>query len=304
MTKILISDPIAEEGVKKLDQAGFELDHKYDLTAEELKREIGKFEGIVVRSATKLRAPILDEANNLELIVRAGVGLDNIDLDHADELGIEVRNTPEASSNSVAELALGHMLSLARGIPRGTESLKEQKWIKSELKGTELSGKTLGVIGIGRIGSLVAKKGMALGMEAVAFDKLVDQSPMEGIKMVEKDKLLSDSDYVTLHIPFVESEGPTIGEAELKKMKESAYLINCARGGVVDEAALKKALEKGWIEGAGVDVFTEEPPQDEELLKFDNLSLTPHVGASTVEAQRRVGTQAADELIDFFGKED
>jgi D-3-phosphoglycerate dehydrogenase len=304
MTKILISDPIAEEGVKKLDQAGFELDHKYDLTAEELKREIGKFEGIVVRSATKLRAPILDEANNLELIVRAGVGLDNIDLDHADELGIEVRNTPEASSNSVAELALGHMLSLARGIPRGPESLKEQKWIKSELKGTELSGKTLGVIGIGRIGSLVAKKGMALGMEAVAFDKFVDQSPMEGIKMVEKDKLLSDSDYVTLHIPFVESEGPTIGEAELKKMKESAYLINCARGGVVDEDALKKALEKGWIEGAGVDVFTEEPPQDEELLKFDNLSLTPHVGASTVEAQRRVGTQAADEFIDFFGKED
>lgn len=304
MTKILISDSIAEEGVKKLDQAGFELDHQYDLTAEGLKREIGKFEGIVVRSATKLRAPILDEANNLELIVRAGVGLDNIDLDHADELGIEVRNTPEASSNSVAELALGHMLSLARGIPRGTESLKEQKWIKSELKGTELSGKTLGVIGIGRIGSLVAKKGMALGMEAVAFDKFVDQSPMEGIKMVEKDKLLSDSDYVTLHIPFVESEGPTIGEAELKKMKESAYLINCARGGVVDEDALKKALEKGWIEGAGVDVFTEEPPQDEELLKFDNLSLTPHVGASTVEAQRRVGTQAADEFIDFFGKED
>ncbi|MBS3740103.1 hydroxyacid dehydrogenase [Candidatus Bipolaricaulota bacterium] len=304
MTKILISDPIAEEGVEKLDRAGFELEHQYDLTAEELKREIGKFEGIVVRSATKLRAPILDEADNLELIVRAGVGLDNIDLDHADELGIEVRNTPEASSNSVAELALGHMLALARGIPRGTKSLKEQKWIKSELKGTELSGKTLGVIGIGRIGSLVAKKGMALGMKAVAFDKFIDQSPTEGVKMVEKDRLLSDSDYVTLHIPFVESEGATIGEAELKKMKESAFLINCARGGVVDEDALKRALDNEWIRGAGVDVFTEEPPQDAELLKFDNLSLTPHVGASTVEAQRRVGTQAADEFIDFFGKED
>lgn len=304
MTKILISDPIAEEGIEKLDQSGFELDHQYDLTAEELKREIGKFEGIVVRSATKLRAPILDEANNLEIIVRAGVGLDNIDLDHADELGIEVRNTPEASSNSVAELAIGHMLSLVRGIPRGTESLKNQQWIKSELKGSELAGKTLGIIGIGRIGSLVAKKGVALGMEPIVYDKFVDQSPVDGVNMVEKDELLSSSDYVTLHVPFIESEGATIGEPELQKMKESAYLINCARGGVVDEDALKKALEKEWIEGAGIDVFTEEPPQDEELLKFDNLSLTPHVGASTVEAQRRVGTQTADELIDFFGKED
>jgi len=303
MVKLLISDPIAEAGIEKLEDAGFDLDHKYDLSADELKQEIGKYAGIVVRSATKLRAPILDEADNLEIIVRAGVGLDNIDLDHADELGIKVQNTPEASSNSVAELALGHMFSLARDIPRGTASLKEQKWIKGELTGTELSGKTLGVIGVGRIGSLVAQKGSALGMDALGYDKYIDEAPVEELEMVDMDELLSSSDYVTLHIPFVESEGATIGESELKQMKDSACLINCARGGVVDEAALTEALKNGWIAGAGVDVFTEEPPENAELLSFDNLSLTPHLGASTVEAQRRVGTQTADELIEFFGKE-
>jgi len=303
MVKLLISDPIAEEGIEKLEDAGFDLDHKYDLSADELKQEIGEYAGIVVRSATKLRAPILDEADNLEIIVRAGVGLDNIDLDHADELGIKVQNTPEASSNSVAELALGHMFSLARDISRGTASLKEQKWIKGELTGTELSGKTLGVIGVGRIGSLVAQKGTALGMDALGYDKYVDEAPVEELEMVDMDALLSSSDYVTLHIPFLESEGATIGEAELKQMKDSACLINCARGGVVDEAALTQALKNDWIGGAGVDVFTEEPPENAELLSFDNLSLTPHLGASTVEAQRRVGTQTADELIEFFGKE-
>jgi D-3-phosphoglycerate dehydrogenase len=304
MAKLLISDPIADEGVEKLEQAGFELDHKYDLSAEELENQIGEYEGIVVRSATKLRAPILDAAENLKIIVRAGVGLDNIDLDHAEELGIEVRNTPSASSNSVAELALGHMLSLARKIPRGTASLKEKQWIKSDLKGTELWGKTLGVIGAGRIGSLVAEKGKALGMEPLAYDKFIDESPVEGVEMVNLDELLEKSDYVTLHIPFVESEGATIAENELKRMKDSAYLVNCARGGVVDENALKQALSNDWIAGAALDVFSEEPPQDEELLSFDNLSLTPHIGASTAEAQTRVGTQAAEEFIDFFEKEE
>lgn len=304
MVKLLISDPIAEEGVKKLEQAGFELDHRYDLSAEELEREISQYEGIVVRSATKLRAPILDAAENLKIIVRAGVGLDNIDLDHADELGIEVENTPAASSNSVAELALAHMFSLARKIPRGTESLKKQQWIKSDLTGTELSGKTLGIIGAGRIGSLVAKKGSALGMKAITYDKFIDEPPVEEVEMVGKEDLLVSSDYVTLHIPFLESEGATIAEPELKKMKDSAYLVNCARGGVVEEEALKKALENDWIAGAALDVFRQEPPEDEELLSFKNISLTPHIGASTAEAQTRVGTQAADKLIDFFEKEE
>ena len=161
-----------------------------------------------------------------------------------------------------------------------------------------------GIIGAGRIGSMVAEKGKALGMKPVAFDKFVEESPVEGVEMVDLDKLLESSDYVTLHIPFVESEGATIAEQELKKMKDSAFLINCARGGVVDENALKKALSNDWIAGAALDVFSEEPPKDEELLSFDNLSLTPHIGASTAEAQTRVGTQAADKLIDFFDKEE
>ncbi len=302
MPKVLISDPIAEEGVKKLEEAGFQLETKTDLSAEELTEQIGSYDGIVVRSGTKLREPILEAAEDLEIIVRAGVGLDNIDLDCAEELGIEVRNTPEASSNAVAELALAHMLALSRNVPRGTASLKEQRWIKGELKGNELMGKTVGIIGIGRIGQLVAKKCDALGMDAVAFDKYVDEAPIDEVEMVSLDELLDTSDFVTLHIPFIKSEGATIGRDELKTMKESSCIINCARGGVVDEDALTEALTEGWIAGAGLDVFNEEPPENEELLSVDKLSLTPHLGASTFEAQSRVGVQAADELIDFFGE--
>ncbi len=302
MAKILISDPIAEESVKSLEEAGFDLAIKTELSPDELTKEIPQYEGIIVRSGTKLRAPILDAASNLKVIVRAGVGLDNIDLEHADELGIEVRNTPEASSNAVAELALGHMLSLARNIPRGTQSLKEQNWIKGELKGTELLGKTLGLIGIGRIGQLVAKKCDALGMDIVAFDKYVDEAPIPEVEMVKMDKLLEVSDYLTLHIPFVKSEGATIGREELRQMKDSCCVINCARGGVVDEDALTDALANGWIAGAGLDVYTEEPLRNETLLSMDNISLTPHLGASTFEAQSRVGKQTVDEIVDFFGE--
>lgn len=246
MAKILVSDPIAEESVESLKEAGFDLTIKTDLSPDELTEEISKYEGVIVRSGTKLRKPILDAANNLKLIVRAGVGLDNIDLERADGLGIEVRNTPEASSNAVAELALGHMFSLARNIPRGTESLKEQSWIKGELKGTELLGKTLGIIGIGRIGQLVAKKCDVLGMDIVAFDKYVEEAPIPEVEMVKMDKLLEVSDYVTLHIPFLKSEGATIGREELRQMDDSCCVINCARGGVVDEDALTEALDNGW----------------------------------------------------------
>lgn len=302
MPKVLISDPIADEAVEKLKDAGFELEEKTDLSAEELTDEISSYDGIVVRSGTKLREPILEAAEDLKIIVRAGVGLDNIDLDCAEELGIEVRNTPEASSNAVAELALAHMFALSRNVPRGTASLKKQRWIKGELKGNELMGKTVGIIGIGRIGQLVAKKCDALGMEPVAFDRYVDEAPIDEVKMVSMDELLQVSDFVTLHIPFVESEGATIGGEELRQMKESSCLINCARGGVVDEAALTEALKEGWIAGAGLDVFNEEPPGNDELLSVDKISLTPHLGASTFEAQSRVGEQAADELIDFFGE--
>ncbi|MFP4646154.1 MAG: D-2-hydroxyacid dehydrogenase [Candidatus Acetothermia bacterium] len=300
--KILICDPIAEEGVQKLRDAGFELEIKTDLSSEELREEVRIYNAMVVRSATKVREPIIDAADNLEIVVRAGVGLDNIDVDYAENKGIQVSNTPEASSNSVAELALGHMLSLARNIAEGTVTLKEGKWAKSDLKGIELAGKTLGVIGIGRIGILVADKADALGMEVLAYDKFISDPPRDHVRMVEKEQLLSSSDFITLHIPFIESEGPTIAEEELQKMKENAYLINCARGGVVDESALAKALQKGWIAGAGLDVYVQEPPEDRDLLSSSKVSLTPHLGATTFEAQTRVGEQAADTLIQFFGR--
>jgi len=182
--------------------------------------------------------------------------------------------------------------------------LREGEWIKSELKGTELAGKTLGIIGAGRIGSLVAEKGASLGMDPIAYDKYVSEPPVSFLEMVEKEEVLERADFLTLHIPFVESEGPTVAEEQLRSMKETAYLINCARGGVVDQDDLYEALKGGEIAGAALDVFPQEPPPAEPLFQLPNLSLTPHIGASTAEAQRRVGEEAAGELIDFFQGED
>lgn len=301
--RILICDPVADETVKMLKDEGFVVDIETDLSPQELEETVPDYHAMVVRSATKVREPIIEAAENLKIVVRAGVGLDSIDVDYAENKGIQVSNTPEASSNSVAELTIGHMLSLARNISRGTLTLKQGRWAKSDLGGTELAGKVLGVIGIGRIGSLVAEKAASLGMDPIAYDKYTGEAPTEQVEVVDFDPLLERSDYVSLHIPFVPSEGPTIAEKELRKMKSTAYLINCARGGVVDEGDLTRALEEGWIKGAALDVYTSEPPEDTELLNLPNLSLTPHLGASTREAQRRVGVQTAETLIQFFHEE-
>ncbi len=299
--KVLASDPLAAEAVAAMREAGLEVDEKTELSPEELKAEIGAYDAIVVRSATKLRAEIIDAAENLKLIVRAGVGLDNVDVDHAKEKGIEVRNTPAASSNSVAELALGHILSLARHIGRGTASTKAGKWEKKQLKGIEVEGKTLGIVGIGRIGQSLAKKAAALGMRVIAYDAYVTESPIPDVApMVGMDRLLAESDFISLHVPFDPSVGPTIGEAEFAKMKDGARIVNCARGGVVDEAALVAAVERGKVAGVALDVFeTEPPPSDHPVFALEPVSFTPHVGASTVEAQSRVGREAAQIVVDF-----
>lgn len=301
--KVLICDPIAEAGLDKLNEAGYQLKMGDELSAEGLKREISDYQAIVVRSATKVTQSLIDAAEELQLIVRAGVGLDNIDLDYAEEKGITVQNTPEASSNSVAELALGHMFSLARHIPVGTQSLKENKWLKSQFKGTELDGKTLGIIGVGRIGTLVARKGSALGMDPLGFDKYITEPPIKEIEMVSKEKLLKTSDFVSLHIPYDKQQGAEIGSEEFSLMKPSAYLVNCARGPVVDKGALERALEEEMIAGVALDVYDEEPPGDSPIFRSKNVSLTPHIGASTLEAQTRVGLHAAEKIIDFFGRE-
>lgn len=299
--KVLVSDPLADEAVAVMRKAGLVVDVRTDLAPEILAETIPEYDALVVRSATKVRAPIIDAATNLKLIVRAGVGIDNIDVDYAKSKSIEVRNTPAASSNSVAELAIGHILSAARHIGRGTVSIKRGKWEKKALKGVEVDGKTLGIIGLGRIGQSLARKATALGMKVIAFDKYVTQNPLPKIvAMVPFEALLRQSDFISLHVPLDPKEGAILGSKEFTMMKDGVRIINCARGGVVDEAALAEALANGRVAAAASDVFVTEPPDvNDPLFAQENLSLTPHIGAATVEAQGRVGREAAEIVVQF-----
>lgn len=297
--KVLICDPVDEKAIARLREAGLEVTVKTGMGEAELAQELAKgYEAIVVRSATKVRKPAIDAAKGLRLIIRAGVGLDNIDADYAKQKGIEVLNTPKASTDSVAELTLAHMFALARSLVRATETMREGKWEKKAFHGIELQGKTLGVIGIGRIGQAVAKRAMCLGMKVLAYDKYVKESPLPGVKMVSLEELLRESDFVTLHIP-PDPTGPVIGAREIAMMKDGAFLINCARGGVVDEKALLEALNSGKLAGAGLDVFEEEPPKNMELLRHPKVTLTPHIGAQTHEAQARIGDEIVEILLSW-----
>lgn len=297
--KVLICDPIDEKAVARLREGGLAITVKTGMSEAELVQELAKgYDAIVVRSATKVRKPAIDAAQGLKLIIRAGVGLDNIDAEYAKEKGIEVLNTPKASTDSVAELALAHMFALARSLVRATETMREGKWEKKALHGIELQGKTLGVIGIGRIGQAVARRALCLGMKVIAYDKYVKESPIPGVKMVSLEELLRESDFVTLHVP-PDPAGPVIGAREIALMKDGAFLINCARGGVVDEKALLEALNSGKLGGAGLDVFEEEPPKNMELLRHPKVTLTPHIGAQTREAQARIGDEVVEILLSW-----
>ena len=297
--KVLVCDPLDPRAVERIRGAGLEVVEKVGMSPEELAAELKKgYEIIVVRSATKVRRPAIEAAVGLRLIVRAGVGLDNIDVEAAQERGIEVRNTPKASSISVAELALAHMLALARSLPQATQSMREGRWEKKAFKGVELYGKTLGVVGLGRIGRAVAKRGLCFGMRVIAYDKFLTESPLPEVPLVPLDELLRESDFITLHIP-PDPAGPVIGKDEIGMMKDGAYIINCARGGVVDEEALLEALDSGKLAGAGLDVFAEEPPTNQRLLTHPKVTLTPHIGAQTREAQARVGEEVAEIVISF-----
>lgn len=295
----MISDPIAEEGVKKLEQAGFEVEVNTGLPPEELAKIIPGYDGLIVRSATKVTREVIEAAENLKAIGRAGIGLDNIDLEAARERGIKVMNTPGATSVSVAELTLGLMLALARHIPQATASLKAGKWEKKKLMGSELYGKTLGIIGIGKIGREVAKRAAALGMDLVAYDPYVREAEVRdlGLKLLPLEDLLQYSDYITIHVPLTAETEHLLGEREFFIMKDGARLVNCARGGVVDERALYDALKKGKVAGAALDVFEEEPPKDNPLLQLDNVIATPHLGASAREGQVRSAVEIAEKLI-------
>lgn len=298
MAKVLICDSVDAQAVDAMRAAGIEVDVRDTITLDELGQVIGEYDGIVVRSRTKVRAPLLENPGKLKLIVRGGVGVDSIDVAAAESKGIKVINTPAASSNAVAELALGMILSLARSLDWADATMKAGKWEKKKLEGVELVGKTLGIIGYGRIGQMLAEKARALGMTVVAYDPYIQSADL-----VSLDELLAAADYVSLHIPHTPETHNLLGVEQFAKMKRGAYVVNAARGGVVDEDALYAALVSGHLAGAAVDVFTEEPPQSESLHKLIALPqviATPHIGAATVEAQERIGSEIAKLVREYL----
>lgn len=302
MAKILVSDAIAKAGVELLQKEGHEVVVQ-KMTPEELVAAIPTYDAIIVRSATKVTADVINAGKNLKIIGRAGVGLDNVDKKAADEKSIKVVNTPAATSISVAELAIGHMLAASRWIGFGTSTMKEGKWEKKVMEGVELYGKTLGLIGIGKIGIETAKRAIAFGMKVIAYDPYVTDPGHPDIKLVSKDELVANSDFISLHIPLTPETKGILGAAEFEKAKKGLVVVNCARGGVVDENALYDALKSGKVFAAGIDVFEKEPPENtHKLATLPNVALTPHIGASTEEGQLRAGVQLAEKIAEFFRK--
>ncbi len=296
--KILISDKLAREGVAILEAVdGFQVDCKFGISPEELKQVIKDYDGLIIRSGTTVTAEVLDNAANLKVIGRAGVGLDNVDLETATKKGVVAMNTPAGNTTSTAEQTFSLILSLSRNTPQACASLKSGKWERSKFGGVELRGKTLGVIGFGRIGSTVAKFAKAFGMEICVFDPFLtdERAAKFAVEKVELEDLLKKADYITLHIPKTKETANLISDKEFDLMKPTARLINCARGGIIDEEALVRALEENKIAGCALDVYATEPPDfDHPLFKLDNCITTPHLGASTSEAQINVAIEIAE----------
>lgn len=303
MTRILITDAVDKKYVEELGKLeGFEVDFRNGITGEELKQIVGGYDCIIVRSRTKFTSEIVDRAESAKLIVRAGVGTDNIDVAAATRRGILVCNTPWANVVSAAELALAMMLTLSRNICEANSSMHSSRWETLKFTGTELSGKVLGIIGLGRVGREVAKRAGAFQMEVVAADPYIPTGAAEsvGARLISLDELLSISDIVSIHASMLPGNIHLIGRDELSKMKKGALLINTARGEMVDSKALADALEQGVIGGAGCDVFEGEPKVNERLAASGRIVMTPHIGAQTREAQGRVGAEVVDVVDSFF----
>lgn len=318
MKKILANDGIDKSGQVLLEQAGFQVITE-KVAQEELEKYINKesIDAILVRSATTVRKDLIDACSSIKLIGRGGVGMDNIDVQYARDKGLEVINTPGASSQSVAELVFGHMFTMARFLDDSNRmmpvsGIKDFAVLKKKYaKGVELRGKTLGIIGFGRIGQSVASYAIGCGMKVLAYDPFIAEAEIGidlvghgKIKVVVKtgtlDELLSESDFISLHVPKQKDGSAVIGENEIAKMKSNVFLVNAARGGVIDEEALIKALDNGKVMHAALDVFENEPTPDEKLLKHPKISLTPHIGAATNEAQDRIGVELAEKIIAYF----
>ncbi len=279
-----------------LEDAGIEVVNQPDITPEQLLEAIPDYPCVVIRSRTKITREVIEAGTALKAIVRAGVGLDNIDVAYAKEKGVLVLNTPGASTQSVAELTIAYMMALARNIPLMTASMKAGKWEKKAFQGVEVSGKTLGLIGSGRIGLAVASRARALGLDVIAYDPYLTE--LENIRLVNLDELLKEADYISLHVPHTEETHHILGPSAFEKMKTGVRIINCARGGTIDETALISAIQSGKVAGAALDVFAEEPLTDPGLFKLDQVIGSPHVGAGTAEAKERVGLEAAQKVIE------
>jgi D-3-phosphoglycerate dehydrogenase len=320
MTKILANDGIDANGKKILEDAGFTVITE-KIAQENLLTELNNFDAILVRSATKVRKELIDACPNLKLVGRGGVGMDNIDVEYAKNKGIKVINTPASSSVSVAELVFAHIFSAARLIQvtnrvmptEGNTKFNDLKKVASN--GIELQGKTMGIFGFGRIGQEVAKMAIGLGMHVLAFDPYVDKVDLSlnlpalgqnnsrikvTINTVSDESVLTHADFITFHLPFNEGDKPIVNAAKMAKMKRGVGLVNCSRGGVISESDLLAALNSGQVGFAGLDVFEKEPPVNMDILKHDNVSLSPHIGGSTKEAQNRIGIELAEKVIEFF----
>ena len=296
VVKILVSDKIFDAGITLLEQKGYQVNRAWSLPKAELPKIIGEYDALIVRSATKVKDELLDNAKKLKVIGRAGEGLDNVDFERVNRLGIVLVNTPHVSYMSVAELTIGHLLALSRGIVQGTISLREGKWEKENLIGTEVNGKKLGIIGCGYIGKTVERLAIALGMKVLPVEECVYD------RFVPLGEMLPHADYITIHVPLTTHTHHMISTKEFAMMKDGVRLIDCSRGGVVDQEALYQALVSGKVKGAAVDVFEEEPPKNSKLLTLNNVIATPHIGAQTYEAQLKASVQVAKAVIDVLGK--
>jgi D-3-phosphoglycerate dehydrogenase len=301
MIKILVTDGIENMAKNSLVDLGYYVVEQF-FEPEDLKIAIKDYDAVVVRSATKINQSIIDgsfETGRLKLVIRAGVGIDNIDEEYAKSKGIQVRNTPASSSSSVAELTIGHMFNLARFLHISNHTMRLGEWNKKKYEGIELRGKVLGLIGFGRIAREVALRAKALGMKVIYYDKK-GRFENSDFEFQGFEDLLKSSDFVSLHIPGSKNKEAIVGKKEINMMKDGAYLINTARGGVVCENSLIEALDTGKLSGAGIDVFLEEPTKNERLITHPKISLTPHIGASTKEAQERIGEEIVTIINQFF----
>lgn len=298
--KILIADDMSKKAVEILSTAGFTVDFKVGMKPEELAAVIGEYHGVGIRSASKITAATLANPGKLKIIGRAGVGTDNIDVKAATEKGVLVINTPQGNAAAAAELAIGLMFALARKIPQAAASMKQGIWEKKKYMGSEIAGKTLGVIGLGNIGRQAAERAVGLKMNVIGYDPFPPKQLPDGVKQVTLDELISKSDYITLHVPATAETKGLFNASTIAKMKKGACLINCARGGIVDENAVLEALKSGQLGGAALDVFSKEPPDPSPLFAEENLIAVPHLGASTKEAQEKVAIEMAEVFVGFL----